>query len=595
MSKAMDKLKSILRSEKFFDTCINVFVVIFILIEAYPIWYVIIASVSDPSAVRNGELFLLPVGLSLDGYKAVIEFKDIWRGYANTIFYTVAGTLINLLVTIPCAYALSRNLGIKIISDQVYQTEWDEKKALLFAGDNLPDLFLNAGFTRAEAEEYANEGYFLNLNDYMDIMPNVKALLDENPDYKAYLTSEDGGIYYLGRLNARSNFTKRNEVFMSMKWLENLGLEEPKSLDDFYNVLVAFKEQDANGNGDPNDEIPFLFTAKYGTIYSCTDVPVLWAHGIYSNTSSILGITNLVNDDGQFYCANTTENYKDYLKFMHRLYEEELMNQDFSIISSDERDLIIDENRAGIYETGMINMDNLELRDTMDPVAVNGFTSEYNPEKVVVSKRASGGSIQVAINAETEYAEEICKFLDYLCTEEGIISGANGYPGKTFEWKEVAGAQIPDHSPMAEAAGYGTDESSYRINEALPWDAFALVKADTGTIYTALANCSTKEEMYADDLYAASGINAGKAVSFLEGGLVEKMDVPDLAYTAEEGSERSTLITDINNYHKIAYTQFINGELDIDADFDAYVAELEKIGLDRLLEIEQAAYDRMYK
>lgn len=443
-------------------------------------------------------------------------------------------------------------LGIKIISDQVYQTEWDEKKALLFAGDNLPDLFLNAGFTRAEAEEYANEGYFLNLNDYMDIMPNVKALLDENPDYKAYLTSEDGGIYYLGRLNARSNFTKRNEVFMSMKWLENLGLEEPKSLDDFYNVLIAFKEQDANGNGDPNDEIPFLFTAKYGTIYSCTDVPVLWTHGIYSNTSSILGITNLVNDDGQFYCANTTENYKDYLKFMHRLYEEELMNQDFSIISSDERDLIIDENRAGIYETGMINMDNLELRDTMDPVAVNGFTSEYNPEKVVVSKRASGGSIQVAINAETEYAEEICKFLDYLCTEEGIISGANGYPGKTFEWKEVAGAQIPDHSPMAEAAGYGTDESSYRINEALPWDAFALVKADTGTIYTALANCSTK-------------------------------------------AERSTLITDINNYHKIAYTQFINGELDIDADFDAYVAELEKIGLDRLLEIEQAAYDRMYK
>lgn len=74
----------------------------------YPLFFTVIASVSDPNAVYTGKVFLLPKGFDLTSYKLVFQNKDIWTGYANTIFYTVVGTCYNLFLTIPAAYALSR-------------------------------------------------------------------------------------------------------------------------------------------------------------------------------------------------------------------------------------------------------------------------------------------------------------------------------------------------------------------------------------------------------------------------------------------------------------------------------------------------------
>ncbi len=79
-----------------------------LLLVAYPMVYVISCSFSNPDAVIRGEVTLLPRGLTLDGYKQIVDYKPIWTGYRNTIFYTVTATALNLLVTVPCAYALSR-------------------------------------------------------------------------------------------------------------------------------------------------------------------------------------------------------------------------------------------------------------------------------------------------------------------------------------------------------------------------------------------------------------------------------------------------------------------------------------------------------
>jgi putative aldouronate transport system permease protein len=86
----------------------TVIVGVALVVVAYPLLFVLSASVSDPDAVYRGEVWLFPRGLTLEGYRRVLENPDIWTGYRNTVFYTVAGTLINLAVTIPCAYALSR-------------------------------------------------------------------------------------------------------------------------------------------------------------------------------------------------------------------------------------------------------------------------------------------------------------------------------------------------------------------------------------------------------------------------------------------------------------------------------------------------------
>ena len=74
----------------------------------YPLIYILSASISDPYIVSGGGLWLWPVGINFSGIQRLLEYKDIWVGYKNTIFYTFLGTAINLGVTLPCAYALSR-------------------------------------------------------------------------------------------------------------------------------------------------------------------------------------------------------------------------------------------------------------------------------------------------------------------------------------------------------------------------------------------------------------------------------------------------------------------------------------------------------
>ena len=96
------------RKHSVFQTTINIVLLLFLIIQIYPIVYVISCSFSDVDAINAGKVFLWPVGFTLDGYKKIFEYSAIWVGYANTIFYTVVGTVINLIVTIPCAYALSR-------------------------------------------------------------------------------------------------------------------------------------------------------------------------------------------------------------------------------------------------------------------------------------------------------------------------------------------------------------------------------------------------------------------------------------------------------------------------------------------------------
>jgi putative aldouronate transport system permease protein len=84
------------------------FIGVLLVMVFYPLVYIVSASISDPVAVNSGRMWLLPQGLTLEGFERVFRNPDILLGYRNTLFYTFAGTFINLCVTLPCAYALSR-------------------------------------------------------------------------------------------------------------------------------------------------------------------------------------------------------------------------------------------------------------------------------------------------------------------------------------------------------------------------------------------------------------------------------------------------------------------------------------------------------
>ena len=91
-----------------FDAILYCICTVLLLIILYPLWFIVIASFSDPSAVAGGHVWVWPVGFTLDGYDELLKQPKVWLGYRNTIAYPVAGTLIGLAVNIPAAYALSR-------------------------------------------------------------------------------------------------------------------------------------------------------------------------------------------------------------------------------------------------------------------------------------------------------------------------------------------------------------------------------------------------------------------------------------------------------------------------------------------------------
>lgn len=99
---------------RFFLYLISGFILLSVL---YPLYFVVIASFSDPSAVASGQVWLVPKGLTLDGYKELFRHNEIWTGYANTILYTIAGTFIGVAVNIFAAYALSKKdlVGRKVL------------------------------------------------------------------------------------------------------------------------------------------------------------------------------------------------------------------------------------------------------------------------------------------------------------------------------------------------------------------------------------------------------------------------------------------------------------------------------------------------
>ncbi|KAF0818621.1 ABC transporter, permease protein 2 (cluster 1, maltose/g3p/polyamine/iron) [Bacillus sp. ZZV12-4809] len=96
------------RADRIFDICNKLLIGFFLIIILYPLIYIISASISDPSYVNSGKMWLFPKDITFEGFKRVFQSKEIWIGYRNTIFYTLLGTFINLAVTLPCAYALAK-------------------------------------------------------------------------------------------------------------------------------------------------------------------------------------------------------------------------------------------------------------------------------------------------------------------------------------------------------------------------------------------------------------------------------------------------------------------------------------------------------
>ena len=124
------------KKDRIFNGINLIFWIIVLFIVLYPLWLILIASVSDPDAVLRAEVLIWPVDFSLMGYEAVFQYSDLWGSYLNSIFYTLAGSALSVVVTLAAAYALSRKFaGKKLVNLAITFT-------MFFSGGLIP-IFLN--------------------------------------------------------------------------------------------------------------------------------------------------------------------------------------------------------------------------------------------------------------------------------------------------------------------------------------------------------------------------------------------------------------------------------------------------------------------
>ncbi|MDR3122257.1 MAG: carbohydrate ABC transporter permease [Treponema sp.] len=125
------------RADRIFDRVNFVFWIVILVVVLYPLWLIIVASVSDPDAVMMGQAFLWPVGFSWIGYEAVLQHGGLLRSYANSVFYTITGSALSVFVTMMAAYALTRRFkGKRVVNFVIILT-------MFFSGGLIPQFLMN--------------------------------------------------------------------------------------------------------------------------------------------------------------------------------------------------------------------------------------------------------------------------------------------------------------------------------------------------------------------------------------------------------------------------------------------------------------------
>ena len=212
------------------------------------------------------------------------------------------------------------NLEIEQIS-----SGWDEIKSTLLASGDIPDLIIGKdAIMNSDIAQFKE--LFADMSGLIDeYAPNIRTAFNAHPEMEYLALSEDGGIYGLPKYQRYWPKTYLRQM-MNVQWLKNLNLEVPTTLDELYHVLLAFKENDANGAGDPNNEIPFDFAAGVasGSVYQ-----IPWAMTMLCG----YGVPVTAITDSGWYLSNgevkniyMSDEYKDLIQFLAKCWAAGLIN-----------------------------------------------------------------------------------------------------------------------------------------------------------------------------------------------------------------------------------------------------------------------------
>ena len=452
---------------------------------------------------------------------------------------------------------ITEETGITIEWTELAAGTAAERIPLMLSSGDLPDVFWAA---LSDAQVLQNESNLFAMEDYMeDFAPNSLATYEQlGVDWKQIATTPSGHIFgFLGRYESLYENTGDGIQIINKAWLDKVGMDVPTTLDEFTEVLRAFKEKDPNGNGQA-DEIPYCFSEDMWCAYA-TNTMGWWGigDGAGSDTTS-----SKSTRDGKVTGSVNTDEYRQYLEYTHSLYAEGLMDQEGFSQNTEVFSTKIKSGQVGTYFcwTALEYLTSEQAEDwvVMPPIqAIEGVDPIANGEV----DRSTIQKNKWVITTSCEHPEAAMRLWDYQARDvESKMTVAMGEKGKLWdEYEDGSGYYfvVPD--------------------DTTPEFTFEHMKYTYGVVND--PPLLTKEETPKNDgeISPSAALRDSMVDQVDEYFLPKEDQLPQIYVSTEAIDERTFIETDLFAYIKEFRAQAImNGFTD--DEWNNYVSQLDAYG-----------------
>lgn len=454
--------------------------------------------------------------------------------------------------------AAAEEAGIDIEWNTIINSDWTDKKAVMMASGDLPDAFMGS-ICFTESDIMSNLASFIALDDYVDeYMPNFKKAMEEDATMKALAYSSDGHIYGLpAKKPCRPVIA--NQLFINQTWLDNLGLSMPDTYDEFVDVLRAFKEQDANGNGDPDDEIPYGKGYADSVMFFCLP---------FGTTIGADNTFTMTVKNGNPVFIPTSDEYKAGINAMSHAYSEGLIDQEIFTEDDSMRDAKL------MAETPVVGCAPGWTADATfganaDQYAALPALKGPDGERYVSSdpEHWNYGRYELVVTKSCDNPAPLLAWADKFYTEDASIQNYYGSFGVGVE---------------------KNDDGTYNVlepNDGNSADTFAWINSlrDFGPKYIG-------DDFNSKVIYLGENGDAAKLALDEDMREYAKDAYPNVSYTVEQLNTLATLYADIETYVSSSQAAWITGG-GVDAQWAGYLEQLKAMGYDDFMKIQEDAYE----
>ncbi|MGO4936293.1 extracellular solute-binding protein [Fundicoccus sp. Sow4_H7] len=454
-------------------------------------------------------------------------------------------------------------------------SDFGTRMNLAFASGDLPDVIYGAGsgtLTRGMEVDYGRQGILVPLEGYLEeYAPNFMALAEEDPNILRSITAPDGHIYSLPFLSGGSTgIWPTGPLWYNGAWLEALDAEVPTSVDELYDLLVRMRDEDPNGNGQA-DEIPFTDVAlEHSKVY------LLASFGMKA-----FGIEEV---DGEVRYAPITDNYRAYLEFMAKLYDEGLLDQETFIQANEQKKAKGQNNQIGLFQDwfSFFTLGGTEDEAVANPM-FHPLTSEFAEEPISpASPQLQTGVF--AVTSAAEHPELAVAWVDYFYSPDGSALLNQGPEGALWVWGENDEGEAVKVLNTENADPENTEEYRGQITPDYG------IPVPKGTFNV--------QGIYQDPNNTDPSAFSVFVAEETEEKMAPYAEVPfPITYlTVDEQDVIVSMQTDLNTFIVEQEARFITGVQEINDDTWAkYVSTIESMGIEDYVRVHQQAYDRWFE